>query len=121
MGSLEFIEAPTFTQLLPEYLSDEDYRELQLHLAKEPEAGEVIQGTGGFRKLRWGDPRRRKGKRGGLRITYYYFAMDTQIWLMTLYDKDEARDLTPEERRRLKAAIEGERRQRARRRTSRRK
>lgn len=49
---MEFIEAPLFTQLLPKYLSDDGYRTLQLHLARDPEAGAIIAGTGGFRKLR---------------------------------------------------------------------
>lgn len=98
-GLLEFIEAPRFTQLLPDYLSDDDYGALQIHLAKNPEAGEVIQGTGGFRKVRWADPRRGQGRRGGLRVIYYYFEQDMQIWLLTLYGKDEAADLTPKEKR----------------------
>lgn len=102
-----------FTKLLPNYLDDDGYRDLQFHLARHPEAGDVIPGTGGFRKLRWTDRRRRKGKRGGLRIVYYYLAADTQIWLMTLYDKDEAADLSPAEKRLLKAAIETETRRRA--------
>jgi hypothetical protein len=58
MVSLESIEAPVFTELLPKYLSDEEYRELQWHLARNPEAGPVIRGTGGFRKVRWADRRR---------------------------------------------------------------
>ena len=110
---MEFVEAPLFTRWLPHYLSDEAYRELQLHRAAHPEAGPVIPGTGGFRKLRWADRRRGKGRRGGLRIVYYYFASDTQIWLVTLYDKDELADLTPTEKQALKAAIDEERRQRA--------
>jgi hypothetical protein len=53
-----------------------------------------MPGTGGFRKLRWADPRRGKGRKGGLRVIYlYYFPGDQQIWLMTLYDKAEASDL----------------------------
>jgi len=67
-----------------------------------------MPGTGGFRKLRWADPRRGKGRRGGLRIIYYYFSADQQIWLMTLYDKDEASDLTPKEKKALKIAIDAE-------------
>ena len=55
---MEFIEAPLFTQLLPEYLTDDEYARLQLYLAADPEAGDVIPGTGGFRKVRWVDPRR---------------------------------------------------------------
>ena len=64
--------------------------------------------TGGFRKMRWADARRGKGRRGGLRVIYYYLASDRQIWLMTLYSKDEASDLTAAEKKALKAAIENE-------------
>jgi hypothetical protein len=67
-----------------------------------------MPGTGGFRKLRWTHPRRGKGKRGGLRIIYYYFLPDQVIWLMTLYGKDEALDLTSNEKRALKSALETE-------------
>ncbi len=81
-------------------------------LARDPEAGDVIPGTGGFRKLRWPHRRRGKGKRGGLRVIYYYFISDTQIWLTTVYDKDEASDLSPAERRALKFAVDQELRQR---------
>lgn len=110
---MEFIEAPVFTKLLADYLDDDGYRELQLHLARDPEAGDVIPGTGGFRKVRWADQRRHKGKRGGLRVIYYYLTADTQIWLMTLYDKDTTRDLSPAEKRVLKVAIETETHERA--------
>jgi hypothetical protein len=54
------------------------------------------------------DRRRGKGKRGGLRVIYYYLVEDMQIWLLTLYDKDEAIDLSAKEKRLLKAAIEEE-------------
>jgi len=67
-----------------------------------------MPGTGGFRKLRWADPRRGKGRRGGLRVIYYNFPGEQQIWLMTLYDKDKASDLTPKEKQALKSAIETE-------------
>lgn len=105
---MEFIEAPAFTRHLPGYLNDSDYRELQARLAANPELGELMPGTGGFRKIRWADARRGKGRRGGLRIIYYHFKSDHQIWLMTLYDKDEASDLTTKEKKTLKAAIESE-------------
>ena len=118
---LEFIEAPVFTQLLSRYLTDDEFRELQLHLARDPEAGDVIRGSGGFRKVRWGDRRRGLGKRGGLRVIYYYFAEDMQIWFLTLYGKDEASDLTPKERQTLKTHLEEEKRQRVRLRAARRK
>lgn len=116
---MEFVETPLFTQLLADYLGDEEYRALQLYLARDPEAGSIIPATGGFRKLRWSDWRRGKGKRGGLRVIYYYLAADFQIWLFTLFDKDEASDLSPSEKRILKAAIQEETRQRRTRRSSR--
>lgn len=105
---MEFIEAPAFTRCVSEYLDAEVYRELQNDLASNPELGDLMPGTGGFRKIRWADARRGKGRRGGLRIIYYYFLSDQQIWLMTLYDKDEAADLTPKEKRALKGAIDAE-------------
>lgn len=105
---MEFIEAPAFTRHLSDYLDDEGYREMQMQLAANPELGDLMPGTGGFRKARWVDARRGKGRRGGLRIVYYYFKSEDQIWLMTLYDKNEAADLTAKEKKALKAAIEGE-------------
>lgn len=103
-----FVEAPAFTRYISEYLDDDQYRLLQNELASNAEAGDVIQGTGGFRKFRWVDTRRGKGRRGGLRIIYYYFLSDQQIWLMTLYGKDEAADLTAKQKKVLKGAIDTE-------------
>jgi hypothetical protein len=105
---MEFIEAPAFTRHLADYLADDDYRALQRELARDPGKGDLMPGTGGFRKLRWADPRRGKGRRGGLRVIYYHFATSEQVWLMTLYDKDEAADLSPKEKKVLSAAIEDE-------------
>ncbi len=117
---VEFIETPAFTARLAEYLADDEYRELQAFLAEDPQAGNVIQGTGGFRKLRWTDSVRGKGKRGGLRVIYYYLLSDTQIWLMTLYNKGEMSDLNAAEKRALKSALEAELARRAVRRAHRR-
>ncbi len=105
---MEFFEAPAFTRHISSYLEDDRYRELQHRLAAKPELGEVIPGTGGFRKLRRADSRRGKGSKGGLRIIYYYFPGDQQIWLMTLYGKDEAADLTAKEKQTLKKTVEAE-------------
>jgi hypothetical protein len=105
---MEFIEAPAFTRHLSNYLIDDDYRELQATLGANPELGDLMPGSGGFRKLRWADARRGKGRRGGLRIIYYHFKSDRQIWLMTLYDKNEASELTAKEKKALKASIENE-------------
>lgn len=110
---MEFFEAPPFTRYLRDYLADEEYLDLQNLLAKHPELGNIMPGTGGFRKLRWADQRRGKGRRGGLRIIYYYFLAEQQIWLMTLYGKDEAADLTPGEKKSLREAIAAELRARA--------
>ena len=103
-----FVEAPAFTRWLPDYLTDEAYRLLQQTLLENPEQGAVIPGTGGFRKLRWPDIRRGKGARGGLRIIYYHLADERQIWLFTIFDKDELADLGPQEKRQLKRTIEQE-------------
>ncbi len=103
---MEFIEAPAFTRHLPAYLNDGEYQELQTRLAANPELGDLMPGMGGFRKLRWADARRGKGRRGGLRVIYYYFKSDNQIWLMTLYGKDEAVDLTAKEKKALRDALE---------------
>jgi len=105
---LVFYETPLFTRLLGDYLDDECYRELQQALMERPTLGDLIPGTGGFRKLRWEDSRRGKGKKGGLRIIYYYLTSDQQIWFFTVYDKDEAPDLSTEEKRKLKRAIQTE-------------
>jgi hypothetical protein len=102
---VEFIEAPLFTRLLPDYLAEDDYIALQLFLVRDPEAGDLIPGTGGFRKLRWADPRKGKGKRGGLRVIYYHFVGDNQIWFITLYGKDEMKDLSPDENARSKLRL----------------
>ena len=61
-------------------------------MLKDPEAGDVITGTGGLRKVRHSDATRGKGKRGGLRIIYYWWEPKRQFWLFTLYDKDELDD-----------------------------
>src|ERR1700756_5137404 len=105
---MEFIEAPSFRRHLQDYLNEDQYRKLQTRLAANPEMGDLMPGTGGFRKMRWADARRGKGQRGGLRIIYYHFALDHQIWLMTLYDKDEASDLTAGEKKLLKNAVQAE-------------
>ncbi len=105
---MEFFEAPVFTRYVSSYLPDDEYREMQGRLASAPETGNMIPGTGGFRKLRWVDPKRGKGQRGGLRVIYYYFPSEQQIWLMTLYAKNEVSDLTPKQKQALKCAIEDE-------------
>ena len=74
-------------------------------MLKNPKAGDVITGTGGLRKVRHGDVTRAKGKRGGLRIIYYWWDSKRQFWLFTLYDKNELDDLSPKEKVVLKTLL----------------
>ncbi len=105
---MEFVEAPPFTRHISEYLNEDAYRKLQARLSENPEMGDLMPGTGGFRKMRWADARRSKGRRGGLRIIYFHFSSDHQIWLMTVYGKDEASDLSAQQKKALRVAIEQE-------------
>ena len=97
-----FIELPPFERHRAEYLEDDAFLRLQRLLMLNPEAGALIAGTGGLRKLRFADERRGKGKRGGLRVIYYWWDTGLQFWLFTIYDKDEMPDLTKAQRETLK-------------------
>lgn len=103
-----FVELPVFAKYRPEYLDDEGFRDLQNSLMANPEAGDVIEGTGGLRKIRQPDPRRSKGKRGGLRVIYYWWDGKQQFWLFTLYDKDEMDNLSMKEKKALKDMLKRE-------------
>jgi hypothetical protein len=103
-----FVELPAFERHRADYLDDDGFRALQSLLMKHPDAGDPIPATGGLRKLRFRDTRRGKGKRGGLRVIYYWWNAGFQFWLFTLYDKDEMADLTAKQRGVLKAMIKSE-------------
>ena len=83
-----FIESSTFERVLPAYLDDDEYSELQAFLAVSPEAGRLVRGSGGVRKVRWS--RAGSGKSGGLRVIYFARTHKGQIWLLTLYSKAAA-------------------------------
>lgn len=100
-----FLEASMFTATVGNYLTDDEYRQLQSELLANPHTGDVMPRTGGFRKLRWSDSRRGKGKRGGLRVIYYWLLGDGQFWMFAIYDKDELENLTAEQEKALKQAI----------------
>ena len=99
-----FVEATAFTKLLPDYLDDEEYRRLQAHLMKQPDAGAVIRGSGGVRKVRWGS--RGKGKSGGLRVIYYWVTAEDQIVMLTIYGKGEKEDLSVADLKRIVKLVE---------------
>ena len=98
---LTFIEALWFTQRLKARADDELYRALQNELAELPDKGKVMPGCGGLRKLRFADPARGKGKRGGLRIVYLHIPEASRIDFFDVYDKNEKDDLTPKEKKML--------------------
>jgi hypothetical protein len=91
-----FIESPIFTADVVELLSDEEYAMLQEHLAHRPDAGDLITQTGGLRKVR--SRVEAGGKRGGVRVIYYYVAAQAQIRLILIYRKGVKDDLTPREK-----------------------
>lgn len=99
-----FIETPLFTRLVGEYLSDDEYRQLQAELMTNPEAGTVIPGSGGVRKLRW--LRSGMGKRGGLRVVYYLRSQRGVIWMLTLYPKNVLDDIPAHVLRQIRREIE---------------
>lgn len=103
-----FIELAAFERRRERYLDDATFLELQDDLLRNPTGGDVIEGTGGLRKLRFRDPRRSKGKRGGLRVIYYYWMTESEFWLFDLYDKDETVDWTPQQRARAKDLLKAE-------------
>jgi hypothetical protein len=103
-----FVELPAFARYRDSYLDDAAFVELQQELMKHPTAGDMVEGAGGLRKVRFRDGRRGKGKRGGLRVIYYWWDVGHQFWLFTLYGKNEADDLTPAERGRVKMLIKAE-------------
>ena len=95
-----FIETTIFTEDVKELLSDDEYTEFQRYLADNPLAGDVIQQTGGLRKVRW--LCQGKGKRGGVRIIYYYVTSASQIRLLLIYKKGIKDDLTAEQKKQLR-------------------
>ncbi len=84
---MEFIETSIFTKLIYTYLSDDEYLGLQVFLLKYPEVGKVVPGSGGVRKLRWAMAGR--GKRGGVRVIYYFKKREGEVWMLTIYGKSE--------------------------------
>lgn len=87
-----FIEGTIFSKYIHDYMDDAEYAAFQWHLALNPEAGDLIPRSGGLRKVRWAG--KSHGKRGGVRVIYYFKKRDDQIWLLTLYAKNEQEDIS---------------------------
>ena len=102
---LTFVETKLFTSLVHKYLSDDEYAALQQALTDNPEAGDVIRGSGGVRKVRWGAAGR--GKRGGIRVIYYLRPRQGEIWMLTLYAKNEAESIPGHILQKIKEEING--------------
>jgi hypothetical protein len=99
-----FIETPVFTRQVKELLSDEAYSEFQWFLALRPQAGPVIQGTGGLRKVRWAVPG--GGKSGGVRVIYFYLTAASQVRLLAIYSKGVKDDLSAAEKKVLRRLVQ---------------
>ena len=97
-----FIETSIFTKEIQRLLSDENYRKLQSVLMLRPQAGSVIRGSGGLRKIRWNLPG--SGKRGALRVIYFWSPPDT-IFMLFPYRKTEQEDLTPDQLKLLRKMV----------------
>ena len=98
-----FIETRLFTKYITEFLSDDEYRELQIELIGNPTLGKVIPGAKGLRKMRWAGSSR--GKRGGIRVIYYYHIQGEEILLLYAYKKNEIADLTKKQIKTLSEII----------------
>lgn len=106
IDSMVIIETPIFTKQLLSTYSEEEYRLFQATLLERPDAGKVIPGGAGLRKLRWAVEGR--GKRGGVRVIYYWFTTRGTILLLFMYPKNVQDNLTQDQLKQLKKIIEEE-------------
>jgi hypothetical protein len=96
---MRFVETPVFTAVIQRHLDDEEYRRLQVALMLRPAQGAIMRGSGGLRKLRWA--RAGTGRRGGLRVVYYWAPTERTIYMVYAYAKSVQGDLTPDQVRML--------------------
>ena len=89
---MEVIETTSFSSIRENYFDDSQFQMPQLYLMDRPDAGDIIKGSGGVRKLRWG--LQGTGKRGGVRVIYYWITKDHQFLFLTAYAKNETSDLS---------------------------
>jgi len=93
--SMEFIETKIFTKQITGFLPDEEYKHLQQDLIINPEAGDLIRNSGGLRKVRW--KLQGKGKSGGIRVIYYWYSKEEQIFMLLAYGKNQKDNLSDKE------------------------
>ncbi len=103
---MRIIETPSFTKRVQKILSEEEYRLFQIKLIGDPDAGNIIQGSGGIRKIRWSGSGR--GKRGGSRILYYWYNKQGLLLMLFIFKKNEKDDLTKTQLKTLKTIVESE-------------
>jgi mRNA-degrading endonuclease RelE of RelBE toxin-antitoxin system len=101
---MELIEATAFTKYVYDYLTEDEYLGLQSFLLQNPEAGKIVRGSGGVRKVRWAITG--KGKSGGVRVIYYFKKQDDEIWLLTIYSKSEVESIPAHVLRQIAREIE---------------
>ena len=102
----KFVETKLFTKLVYDYLNDDEYAAFQTFLAAQPEAGAVVRGSGGVRKVRWSQTGR--GKSGGVRIIYFARLKHGEVWLLTIYAKGDVESIPAHILRKIKEEIENE-------------
>ena len=100
------VETSVFTRQVQKILTDEEYRALQMALIARPDMGKVIRGSGGIRKVSWST--RGRGKRGGVRVIYYWAVVREQLLMLFIYPKTKQSDLTREQLKTLRRIVEGE-------------
>jgi len=98
------IETLAFTRRVTVLLSDDEYTAMQWFLRFKPDAGDIIQHTGGARKVRW--RKKGQGKRGGLRIIYFHHAAKDNLWMLALYEKKAKEDLSESDKEVIKQLIQ---------------
>lgn len=98
------IETRIFTRRIKELMDDDEYRALQETLVNRPDMGDIVQGTGGLRKIRWTQEGR--GKSGGVRVIYYWMTENEQLYMLYVYQKSKQEDLTAEQKKDLKSIVE---------------
>ena len=101
---MEIIETASFARCRDDLFDDEQFRRLEEHLALNPAAGALIPGGAGLRKIRW--PGSGRGKRGGVRVVYYFRSKTNRLFLIFGYRKNECEDLTQAQLNSLGGIIE---------------